>query len=188
MVQGAYNQPNDWQTNMKHYIWSKLFWNPNQEVTRLMNEYLTCYYGVAAPYVKELIEMYETTTGKIVNDMGDEVYKKHYAYWTSEILNGDNMTVAFVNRTIELVELAEKAVQEDKRLTSNEKQKFMKRLAAVKTTPIWTKLKYYQALMPLDTSGRTQLAVELSTCANTANVILLGEVVSLTTKLSTYGI
>lgn len=188
MVQGAYNQPNDWQTNMKHYIWSKLFWNPNQEVNRLLNEYLTCYYGVAAPYVKELVESYEALCGKIIDDMGDEVYKKHYAYWTSEILNGNNLSVAFVNRAIELVELAEQRVKEDTEITENKKQKLLKRLSAVKTTPIWTKLKYYQTLMPLDTSGRTQLAVELSVCANNANITLLGEVTNLTTKLSTFGI
>ncbi|MCC7191255.1 MAG: DUF4838 domain-containing protein [Phycisphaeraceae bacterium] len=42
---------------LKAYLFTKLLWNPRQDVWRLVDEFLTGYYGSAAPLIREYLDM-----------------------------------------------------------------------------------------------------------------------------------
>ena len=184
MEQGTYNAANEWQGTMKHYIWTKLLWNPDQDVTLLLNEYLTGYYGVAAPYIKQMMELLDAHYGAYVDSLPD-VGKVHWAYWTSEIGDEENLTAKLLDSAVEILENAETAVEADASLNKATKTKLLKRIAAVKVTPLWMKLKYFSFLCPLASSReKLNLATTLNDTATLAGVVRLGEGTSLTGRLS----
>ncbi len=58
-VQGAYLTDNNWQSQMKAYIWSKLMWDSTLDAEALQNEFIDAYFGTAAAKVKEYIATYD---------------------------------------------------------------------------------------------------------------------------------
>ena len=189
MEQGTYNAPNDWQAGIKHYIWTKLLWNPDQDVTLLMDEYLKGFYGVAAPYVKLMIEFMDAHYGAYLDSLPD-VGKVHWAYWTSEMGTAEMLDVKLLDGAVALLEEAERAVEEDETLNKATKMKLLKRVAAVKVTPLWMKLKYFSTLCPLASSReKLNLALAVNEAATLGGVTRLGEGTSLVGKLTLgYGI
>ena len=189
MEQGTYNAPNDWQAGIRHYIWTKLLWNPDQDVTLLMNEYITGFYGVAAPYVKAMIEFMDAHYGAYLDALPD-IGKVHWAYWTSEMGTAEMLDVKLLDTAVGFLYEAERAIEEDQTLNKATKDKLLKRVAAVKVTPLWMKLKYFSTLCPLASSReKLDLALELNEAATVGGVSRLGEGTSLVGKLRlSYGI
>ena len=188
MEQGTYNAPNEWQGGIKHYIWTKLLWNPDQDATALMNEYLAGFYGMAAPYVKRMIELLDAHYGAYVHNLPDPG-KIHRNYWTSEIGTAEVLTVRLVDDAIAIIEEGEAAVNADPTLNRETQMKLLRRLAAVKVTPMWMKLKYWSALCPLDDAGKKAFAIELNETATFGGVTRLSEHDNLIGKLAMgYGI
>jgi hypothetical protein len=48
-------------TQLRTWLIGKLLWNPNQDQARLTDEFLKGYYGAAAPYLKEYLNLVEQT-------------------------------------------------------------------------------------------------------------------------------
>ncbi len=188
MMQSSHCAPNDWQAYLKHYVWSKLMWNPDQEVTRLVEEYITGYYGPAADKVREMINLLDAHYGKIVAEIPDIAARS--AYWKSEIGNGSNLSIELLDKAVAILEEGEQIVQADETLTSGAKDNIMRRLAAVKVTPLWMKLKFFSELNPLaDSREKTELAILLNNTAGQGGVKRLNENEDLTGRLSlSYGI
>jgi hypothetical protein len=42
---------------LRFYLWMKLLWNPDYDVERGMSEFLSAYYGAAAPYLRDFITL-----------------------------------------------------------------------------------------------------------------------------------
>lgn len=188
MMQSSHCAPNDWQAYLKHYVWSKLMWNPDQEVSRLVDEYISCYYGTAAPHVKAMMNLLDAHYGKIVSEIPDIGARS--AYWKSEIGNGSNLSFALLDKAVAFLEEGEAAVRADGTLTSGARDKILKRLAAVKVTPLWMKLKFFSDLNPLaDAREKTELAILLNNTAGLGGVKRLNESEDLTGRLSlSYGV
>jgi hypothetical protein len=53
---GAYSRHTP-EVQLRTYILSKLHWDPYCDVNKVMDEYLTGYYGKSAPYIREYIEL-----------------------------------------------------------------------------------------------------------------------------------
>ncbi len=53
--QGAYNGAHGEFAELKAWLIAKLLWNPDQDVNVLIDDFMTGYYGAAAPYVKEYL-------------------------------------------------------------------------------------------------------------------------------------
>jgi hypothetical protein len=52
-----WNRETDFQT-LRAWALSKLLWNPNLDANKLVDEYLSGYYGAAAPYMKQILDTY----------------------------------------------------------------------------------------------------------------------------------
>ncbi len=56
--QGIYNEPgnNGEFGELRSYLLAKLLWDPYADMDVLMNEFMTAYYGDAAPYIREYLD------------------------------------------------------------------------------------------------------------------------------------
>ena len=62
---------NLWQEKLKSYIYSKLLWNPYQDVKKLREEYISGYYQMAAPAVQKFVEMFDEYYAKMFKENPD---------------------------------------------------------------------------------------------------------------------
>ncbi len=61
MSQGNHKDGETYQEKLKVYLYSKLMWNPNRDVNKLISEFNYCYFGEdIAPYIDEYISIAET--------------------------------------------------------------------------------------------------------------------------------
>ncbi len=64
LVQGAWNTANNWQAEMKAYIWSKLLWDSSLDVATLEADFLKAYFGEAAySYAQTFVNLYNDNVG-----------------------------------------------------------------------------------------------------------------------------
>ena len=191
LMQSSHNNTNDWQANLKGYVWSKLMWDPNLDVNMLVNEYLEAYYGPAASYVKEFMYMYDTFTATyMLNEDGPEVW--HWAY-SSVFRKGETgtyLTPQIVEQGISYIEQAKMAVEEDSRLMDSVKSKILKRLASVEYTAKWMKLYDFDIFYPLvDARQKIELAQELLRLKESAGLRMMSENTGIDWYLSSnYGV
>ncbi len=159
LMQSSYNTAGDWQSLMKSYVWSKLLWNPDQDVSFLVDEFLNGYYGVAAPYIREMMNGLDAHFAKY---MLKEEERPVYFWPYGTICTDVNVSATVLETAIAVLEKAEDAINNDNNLTYTNKQKLIKRLASVQMTPKWMQLKFYGNLYPLaDQRAKVNLAQEV---------------------------
>ncbi len=95
---------------LRTWLVSKLMWNPNLDQDKLMNEFLQGYYGAAAPYLRQYI------------DLVQESFRAQ-----NRELNTFNPDLFFfslntMQRSMQLFDQAEQAVQGDEALTKRVKR------------------------------------------------------------------
>ncbi len=56
-LEGAYGAVTGDLSDLKLWVFSKLLWNPNQNVYQLIKEYTDFYYGKGAPYIRQYIKL-----------------------------------------------------------------------------------------------------------------------------------
>ena len=103
--QGSYQSPGGELQELRSWVLAKLLWNPKQDASRLIDDFLGGYYAAAAPFIREYIDL-----------VHDEVARsKHY-------LNiGSPPTAPFLTQSViakadALFEKAEKAAGGDSSL------------------------------------------------------------------------
>ena len=141
----AYNEPHDWQSDMKQYAWMKLLWNENLDVKELTEEYLNGYYRSAAKYVKKMIAILDKRYDEVVAslEVGHDEYNCYHEIGVPKNIDG-----ALVESAISAIKEGEKDVSEDITISEEEKNILLLRLARVKFTPLWMKLKYFKDFYP----------------------------------------
>jgi len=92
---------------LRAWLIAHLMWNPDQDETALIDEFLQGYYGPAAPHLKEYLNL--------INDAGlrDDLYLRCFMPDTSAWLTLDDL-----NRAVALFAKAEAAVAGDPTLTA----------------------------------------------------------------------
>lgn len=68
LIQGGHRVQGEF-SNLRGWMTAKLMWNPKRDSQVLMSEFLKGYYGEAAPYIREYIELLQERTGKENWDM-----------------------------------------------------------------------------------------------------------------------
>ena len=120
-----------------------------------------------------------------VQALGTTGIKREHCKLSEVGVSEENLTAKLLDSAVEILENAEAAVEADASLNKATKTKLLKRIAAVKVTPLWMKLKYFSFLCPLASSReKLNLATTLNDTATLAGVVRLGEGTSLTGRLS----
>ena len=133
MFESADGGVNEWQAEIKAYIYGKLMWDTSLNVNELYNEYLENYYGPAAEYVKRvmaIMENYSSFVSSIYDNYIVDTFK-----WTYRHVDLQNE--ALFNRVLDILDQAETEIV-NSRLENGEA--FLKRLSAVKVTFLHMKL------------------------------------------------
>lgn len=136
-VQVSYDDINDWQSLYKGYVASKLMWNPTLDSEMLLNEYLEGYYGVAAKYIRSMMNLFDkhyyklgdSNIGFIVPmNKSDDIF-----------MNANNYPKELLDEAERFLDLAEKEINEE----NKDKEILLKRLGAVRLTPMRMRLYNY---------------------------------------------
>lgn len=136
-IQVSYADINDWQSLYKGYVASKLMWDPTLNANELLDEYLEGYYGVGAKYVREMMRLFD----KHYYELGDSNIGFIVPMNKSDdvFMNANNYPKELIDKAEELLDLAEKEIDKE----SNDKEALLKRLWAVRLTPMRMKLYNY---------------------------------------------
>ncbi|MDR1093575.1 MAG: DUF4838 domain-containing protein [Clostridiales bacterium] len=173
-MQAAHDAENDWQSQWKAYVWTKLLWNPDLDAKALSEEYLDGYYGAAAPYVRRVIDLFEARYSAVYDALpaGDMRYDLYHAV---DDVPG-NIDEGLLTDARAEIERGEAAVRANKALGAKEKEKLLLRLARVKVTPVWMRLKRFKDFHPEAGDGeRTRLAEEFAALARYAGITRIRE-------------
>lgn len=172
LMESSHNAPNDWQASIKSYVWSKLLWNPDQDVATLVAEYLEGYYGPAAKYVRAMMNLFDAHFANYMAKDEPEVW-----FWAYGTLGNDKtLTPHLLDDAIKIIEEGETFIEENENLTQDTKDKLLKRLARVKLTPKWMKLSFFSTLYPLeDSRSKLNLAQEVLALSVYGEVKMLNE-------------
>ena len=63
-AQGSYITPSGEMEELRAWVLARLMWNPRQDDRALIDEFVSGYYGPAAPFVREYLEMIHSTVEK----------------------------------------------------------------------------------------------------------------------------
>ena len=145
--QGCYDGNNNWMSQMKGYLYSRLYWNPNYNVKSLIENYLTLYYGIAAPYVKEMMYLFEENYAKAFS--ADPDLSISVAMSTGKgYKQAETCKIGLLEKALKYITDAEKMVK-DTIADASERDTLLIRLARVKVTPMRMIMYHYQTYYPL---------------------------------------
>ena len=159
----------DWQTQLKTYIGAELYWNLDANVSELIDEFLYLRYGeIAAPYVREFINMYESHFHTLT-ERGFDI-KVTAPSVNSEYLSSGPYPLEFLEQSMAIIKRAQRLVQTSN-LTQAEKDAYCLRLADVITTPQRMILANYESYY---IDGKTEFAREFLGNIDRLQVVELG--------------
>ena len=68
--QGSYQSPGGEFQEMRSWVLAKLLWDPTADADKLVNEFLTGYYGAAAPKIREYFDLMHDAVAKSGDELG----------------------------------------------------------------------------------------------------------------------
>lgn len=139
-INGPYDEMNNWECNIRAYMYHRLMWNPTLDDESLYKSYLNHYYGLASNNVDEMISLFhkhfegiaKTDSDFFISTWGSQNYAK-------------NCPKEMVLKSLSILEEGVKKINESS-LSIEEKKIFVTRLKAVETTPLnllYLNFKYY---------------------------------------------
>lgn len=128
-VQGSNDSRKSWQCNMRAYAYRQIMNGNKQPANRLIDEYIDGYYSVAADNVREFMRLFSDNYVAKLAD-GEDVKFETFGNFTNGEYNPYPMLVSAI-KTLE--DGAEKI---NAAFSGEEREKYLKRLAAVKVTPL----------------------------------------------------
>ncbi len=150
MVNPAYECINNWQCNMRGYVYYKLMWDASKRADELLKEYADLFYGAGSSAVLKMIEHFHTHYKAIVDGGRELVFQTRGNHEETQY-----NSLTFLSQAIIIIENGEKAVRSTN-LSEEEKEVYLKRLAQVKATPISMIFDRYEAYYPNNTEEERQ--------------------------------
>ncbi len=169
MFQSSYTQSKIWHDDMRCYIASKLMWNLGWNVEELMNEYIDLYYGAAAQTVKDVISSYENfyTMQRNKGELKVALFEP-----TGSFLSSDANPVNWLEGIVRIIDNGMLEIENDSKLTENEKNGLIYKLEEVKITPMRMILRNYDSYY---TEGKKDYAIEFFNIVDAHGIKGLGE-------------
>jgi len=187
-MQGAQNCYNDWQSLLRGYIYRNLFWDTSLNTVDLANEFIELYWGdEASKYIKEFIDNYEKNYAISRKNHPD------YLIATSQTKYLDPsfgcISLAFLNKQIDLIEAAKEAVNNNDKYSSIDKQVYLKRLAQCEATPKYTIMRFYDKFYSgIDSDAKMKFVNEVFDIIDLAGFNLVSELISVEAAKESWGI
>jgi hypothetical protein len=101
MEEGSYDVPGGDFAELKAYLLAKLMWNPDADADAIIEDFITHYYGKAAPYMKQYLDL--------VNGL---VTRNAHLTCQTSIWHGRKVyTDSFINKALSILTKAEKAAE-----------------------------------------------------------------------------
>lgn len=144
MLEASHNCINDWQSYMKHYVWTKKLWDITLDTEALKEEYIDRYYGAGADGVRQMMKLYDEYYAEILRK-NPQLFLELGPY--KEIGTAEYLTPELMEQAIAIISKAEARVNVEEK-DERRKEKLLSRLAGVKLTPTWMKLKHFETLYP----------------------------------------
>ncbi len=148
MIQGSYSQKEIWQSDMRAYIASKLFWDFDWDIEYLMNEFLTLYYGEAASYVRRIIDLYENHYREMMELPEDSGFRVQIQQEQGVFLGPQFAPIGWLNKILNTAESAIEFAENSDSISESERATLVYRLEAVMLYPMRMILKNYDAYYP----------------------------------------
>ena len=141
IIQGAYTFYNHWLDKIKEYIYSKLLWDSTRDIEQCFSEYLEIYYSVAAPQVKEMMDILDERLKERFNSDRNLAVRicEDVGYKMPE-----NYTSDIIDSCYYLIDKGIKSIEE--KYDDGEKDLYVQRLNMVKLSPLFMKLEMYKFL------------------------------------------
>lgn len=163
-MQGSNDSRKNWQCNIRAYAYRQLMNGSKYAVNRLIDEYIDGYYSVAAESVKEVIKLFSDNYAELLK-AGKDVRFTTFGNFT----NGENNPYNMLLKAVKAIEEGEAAVRA--KYDGNEREVYLKRLAAVKTTPLdLLYLNYYYYFPNGNESERAQACENFVSAARYAEI------------------
>lgn len=130
MVQSAYNEPVHWTDYLEGYLASKLMWDPEQDLERLREEFLSHYYGPAAGCIREFLDRFDERYASFL--LGPEEKRPKPLMNNSDLLDPTLYSREFWETQFALLENAFARAQS---LEETARERLLSRIRMVQLTP-----------------------------------------------------
>lgn len=172
LMQSSYNNPNDWQAYLKGYVYSKLLWDPEQDVQALVNEYLNGYYGKAASYVRAVMDLYDAHFANYLAKEEPDVW--FWAY--GGVALASTMNAQLLETAVAYIDEAVTLVENDAEMNDSVRAKLLNRLAGVQLCNKWMMLSNYDSVYRQgDGKSKVALAEEVLSLREQNGIKMLNE-------------
>lgn len=142
ITQGGNWITEDYQTQLKGYLFSKLLWNPHRDVNALIEEFNLLHFGAdAAEYVNRYLRAMEMHFRSL--DGGKTAFHSEL-YWYGNYFDAENYPIGFLRGAENILEEARRVVRESDR-SEREKEIVDDRLLSVLVTPQMMILQNYDS-------------------------------------------
>lgn len=155
LIQAPHNTTTNWQTNIRHYVYSKLFWNYNLDVSLLMKEYIDAYYGaIGGKSVQKFIAIMDAHYATVMA----QPENKNLSFTSGSMIGqAAYINAGVLTSGINVLQAGIDEIQASA-LSQEVKDKYLTRLYNVLATPMWMILNNYDSFYPGDTEGRISYA------------------------------
>lgn len=168
-MQGPHDSHNNWQANMRAYVYRKMLWDCTLNADALMNEYIDLYYGMAAGAVRRVMEIFHNNYLSFL-EKGEKVTFITRGTHTDAKYNPKEM----LEECIAVLERAEdEALCSD--LSQKHKNELFERLEQVKATPLMLLVDHFDEYYPGDTARKEKYFHKYYKCVVDGKVDTSGE-------------
>lgn len=141
MNQSSYNGASDWQSILKYYVASKLYWHPDRNVNELVDEFIKYYHGdAAAPYIRQYIDMMED---HYVQVREQENFRIHCVDSVGSYLDISNNPIGLLEKGERVLKEGLEKIKDDTSLSTERREILRNRLTSVLILPQYTILNRY---------------------------------------------
>ncbi len=140
--QSSYSQNGIWFDDLMCYVSSRLYWNFDWDVNYLINEYLTLLYGEGAPYVKQIIEIFDGHYAALRNE---DKLSMFINVESSPHLSAENHPIELLDRIIYILDEGKESINGNPNISSSEKGRISTLFDFIRLTPMQMTLRNYTA-------------------------------------------
>ena len=128
-MQGSNDSAKSWQCNARAYAYRQIMNGSKLTARELLDEYLDGYYSVAADEVREVIGLFSDNYAEKLR-RGEKINFTTFGNFS----NGENNPYDLLVNALKVLETAENKISE--KYDGEEKERYLKRIAGVKVTPL----------------------------------------------------
>lgn len=141
LMQGVYDEKNDWQGEIDYYVAAKMMWDRTEDPYALREDFIRLHYGAAAEEILEFINNFDARYEEMFSsdyEEGDLIPRSNISMAWTRLVNPALYSVNFWKTQFALLDAAlEKAEQT---AGKDERSEIVKRIKRVRLTPLFMAL------------------------------------------------